>query len=552
MKDLIKRLRPDRFEDIVALVALFRPGPLQSGMVDDFVDRKHGRAAVEYPHPALEPILKPTYGVILYQEQVMQIARELAGYTLGSADLLRQAMGKKKPEEMAKQREIFTQGAVTRGIAEEVATFIFDLMEKFAGYGFNKSHSTAYALVSYQTAWLKAHYPGAFMAAVLSSDMDNTDKVVAFIDECRNLSLAITPPSINVSGYRFGVDTTGQVIYGLGAVKGVGQAAIETIVAERGAAGDFANLYDLCRRIDLRKVNRRALEALIRAGALDCLADTRAGLSQRLPEALRLAEQRSENQSAGQEDMFGLDSPRASDVPAWSRSCVAEWDESQRLAEEKATLGLYLSGHPINRYREELANYSSGSLAEVLARSDTGTSRWPGRDAQQTLTVAGLVMEVRTKISARGGRIAFLALEDHTSRIEVRIFTQAYELFKHIIKEDVVLVIEGRLVYDDFSDSLRLNAERLMEIATAREIYARQLHLKLNRGDFSDGLAVQLETLLGRHGAGNCPVVIDYSGEDASAQLALDAAWNVRPSEELVDGLRDLVGSDRVLVEYGH
>ena len=552
MKDLIKRLQPDCFEDIVALVALFRPGPLQSGMVDDFVDRKHGRAAVEYPHPALEPILKNTYGVILYQEQVMQIARVLAGYTLGSADLLRKAMGKKKPEEMAKQREVFTEGAVARGVAEDVATYIFDLMEKFAGYGFNKSHSTAYALVSYQTAWLKAHHPAAFMAAVLSSDMDNTEKVVAFIDECRALNLKITPPSVNLSGYRFGADGEGRVVYGLGAVKGVGESAIDSIVEERLGTGKYETLYDFCRRVDLRKLNRRALEALIRGGALDCLGGSRAGAMEHLPAALRLAEQRSENLSAGQVDMFGLESPSSNDVPDWSQGSVEEWDELRRLAEEKAVLGLYLSGHPIHRYRRELASYASGPLIQVLAQGGAQSHQGGGRNASQSVTVAGLVQGVRTKISSRGGRMAFLAIEDHTSRIEVRLFSQAYEQYKDIIEEDAVLVIEGRLIHDDFSDSLRLNAERLMSIETAREMYARRLLVKLEAGDFGDGLAVRLEDLLGRHRAGSCPVVIDYSGLDASAQLALDAAWNVKPSEELVESLCGLIGSDRVSVEYGH
>ncbi|MBI5041599.1 MAG: DNA polymerase III subunit alpha, partial [Gammaproteobacteria bacterium] len=296
MKDLIRRLQPDTFEDIIALVALFRPGPLQSGMVDDFIARKHGKQRVDYPHPKLEPILKPTYGVILYQEQVMQIAQVLAGYSLGAADLLRRAMGKKKPEEMAKQREIFTQGALENGVEEKRATYIFDLMEKFAGYGFNKSHSAAYALVSYQTAWMKAHYPAPFMAAVLSADMDNTDKVVTLIDECRDMKLAVVPPDINRSDYHFTVAGTDTVIYGLGAIKGVGQASIEGVVAERAANGAFKDLYEFCRRIDLRKLNRRVLEALVRAGACDSLGENRATLMAQLPSALKLAEQHERDQ----------------------------------------------------------------------------------------------------------------------------------------------------------------------------------------------------------------------------------------------------------------
>ncbi len=284
MKDLIRRLQPDRFGDIVALVALFRPGPLQSGMVEDFIARKHDTsgATIDYLHPDLKPVLEATYGVILYQEQVMQIAQILAGYTLGGADLLRRAMGKKKPEEMAKQRSVFVSGAVARGVREAQATHIFDLMEKFAGYGFNKSHSAAYALLSYQTAWLKAHYPAAYMAAVLSSDMDKTEKVVTLIDECNGMGLKVLPPDVNASVYAFRVAGADSIRYGMGAIKGVGASAVEAIIEERERNGEFKNLPDLCRRIDLARVNRRVLEALIRSGSLDLIGPNRASLTAEL------------------------------------------------------------------------------------------------------------------------------------------------------------------------------------------------------------------------------------------------------------------------------
>ena len=288
MKDLVKRLQPDRFEDIVALVALFRPGPLQSGMVDDFIDRKHGRAEVIYAHPDLEPILNTTYGVILYQEQVMEITRVLAGYTLGGADILRRAMGKKKPEEMAKQRSIFTKGAVNRGIAEETATYIFDLMEKFAGYGFNKSHSAAYALVSYQTAYLKAHFPAEFMAAVLSSDLDNTDKVVSFLEDCQHAKIKILAPHVNHSAIKFIATADQEIRFGLGAIKGVGEAALESIITAREQEGEFKTLFALCQRVETRKVNRRVLEALIKAGALDGLGPSRAAMLLSIEAAIKL------------------------------------------------------------------------------------------------------------------------------------------------------------------------------------------------------------------------------------------------------------------------
>ncbi|MCK4675249.1 MAG: DNA polymerase III subunit alpha, partial [Gammaproteobacteria bacterium] len=357
MKDLITRLQPDSFEDIVALVALFRPGPLQSGMVDDFINRKHGRAEVDYFHPDLEHVLTPTYGVILYQEQVMQIAQVLANYTLGGADMLRRAMGKKKAEVMAEQRELFMQGAVARDVDAKLATHIFDLMEKFAGYGFNKSHSAAYALLSYQTAWLKAHYPAEFMAAVLSADMDNTDKVVGLIEDCSEQGVKVLPPDINQSIYQFSVPDEKSILYGLGALKGVGEAALDGIIAERDENGEFVDLYDFCRRSDTRKVNRRVMEALIKSGAMDSLGPNRASLIASLSNAVQLAEQNQKNASVGQDDMFG-----SSDEPDTHANVhiieVEDWDDETRLSNEKETLGLYLTGHPISRYEQELRRFT--------------------------------------------------------------------------------------------------------------------------------------------------------------------------------------------------
>ncbi|HXO15452.1 MAG TPA: DNA polymerase III subunit alpha, partial [Steroidobacteraceae bacterium] len=370
MKDLIRRLQPDCFEDIVALVALFRPGPLQSGMVDDFINRKHGRSdgPIDYLHPSLEPILKPTYGVILYQEQVMQIAQVLAGYTLGGADLLRRAMGKKSPAEMAQQRSVFVSGAVARGVREQVAVHIFDLMEKFAGYGFNKSHSAAYALLAYQTAYLKAHYPAAFMAAVLSADMDHTDKVVTLIKECTDLGLAVLPPDVNASRYEFAACGERSIRYGLGAVRGVGQGAAEALIAERSARGAYSGLEDLCRRLDLQKVNRRMLEALLRAGSLDGLGANRATLMDRLSAAMHLGDQNTRAHAAGQHDLFGLASEgRASAAPVRAAATLPEWSEAVRLAGERETLGLYLTGHPLARFESSLARFVSHRIGDLVS-----------------------------------------------------------------------------------------------------------------------------------------------------------------------------------------
>ena len=555
MKELIKRLQPDRFEDIVALVALFRPGPLQSGMVEDFIDRKHGRAKVTYPHPDLVLILEPTYGVILYQEQVMQIAQVLAGYTLGGADLLRRAMGKKKAEEMAKQREVFVAGASGRGVDASLANQIFDLMEKFAGYGFNKSHSAAYALVSYQTAWLKRHYPADFMAAVLSSDMDNTDKVVVFIDECRDMGLAVLPPDVNGSGFRFGADDSGQVVYGLGAVKGVGESAIQAILEERDRAGPFTDLCELCRRLDLRRINRRVLEALIRAGALDSLGQSRALLMKQLPVALQLAEQHCRADVCGQVDLFGLGPTSDSEMaPATVPQSAAEWDESQRLAEEKQSLGLYLTGHPITAHLAELKHYTSGRIAEVVAQAELqlqGGIRYPrDRERERKVVVAGMVVELRTRVSSRGGRMAFLNLDDRSARVEVAVYTEAYSQYRDLLVADAVLVIEGTPATDDFSGGVRIRAERILNLDQAREAFSRRLRLRLEQGDFAADLADALAMTLGPFRQGRCPVVIDYTGCGARAELQLDSDWRVHPTSELLGSLRGLVGEDRVAVEY--
>ncbi len=550
MKELIKKLQPDCFEDITALVALFRPGPLQSGMVDDFIDRKHGRAKVEYPHPDLEPILKPTYGVILYQEQVMQIAQVLAGYTLGGADLLRRAMGKKKPEEMAKQREVFMKGAVERGVEAETATYIFDLMEKFAGYGFNKSHSAAYALVSYQTAWLKAHYPAAFMAAVLSADMDNTDKVVVLIEECREMRLDVAPPDVNVSDYRFTVDEEERIIYGLGAIKGVGQAAIENIVEERRANGPFRDLFDFCRRLDLRRVNRRVQEALIRAGALDGLGTNRATLMARLPDAIKAAEQSARNEEAGMFDLFG-DAPGTGSAELAGSEPLPEWEDDYRLQGEKETLGLYLTGHPIDRFLDELACFTSGRLAELVAGNGEGGNAggWGGESQERQVVVAGLLIAVRI-INTRRGRMAALTLDDRTARIEATLYSDTYDQYRHLLTRDTVLVVEGKLGADAYTGGQRLVASEVLTLEQARERFARRLLIRVDHRAGGNGFVRNLESTLRPYRDGRCPVWIRYRGPSAEADLPLDDAWRVTPSDELLSRLRSLTGPEGVEVEY--
>jgi DNA polymerase III subunit alpha len=542
MKDLIRRLQPDRFGDIVALVALFRPGPLQSGMVEDFIARKHDTsgATIDYLHPDLKPVLAATYGVILYQEQVMQIAQILAGYTLGGADLLRRAMGKKKPEEMAKQRSVFVSGAVARGVREAQATHIFDLMEKFAGYGFNKSHSAAYALLSYQTAWLKAHYPAAFMAAVLSSDMDKTDKVVTLIDECASMELTVQPPDVNESVYAFHVSGLMSIRFGLGAIKGVGASAVEAIIEERTARGPFQSLPDLCRRIDLQRVNRRVFDALIRSGSLDRIGPNRATLTAELDRAMHLGEQNSRAMSMGQVDLFGLS--------AAPDSVLTDWNEATRLAGERETLGLFLSGHPITPYEPDLKLLGCARLADVVsgpkpAAPMDGARSW---SAGKAATVAGLVLEIRR----RPNRVT-LILDDRSARLEVSLYEEIFQQHRDIIVKDAILIIDGTLRFDDFIEAWRLQAKSLMDIDRARERFARRLWLRWPAEfDGAQGMN-RFEQMLKPYLRGPCGVSVVVNRPEYSGRLNLADPWSVRASRELLDKLTALVGRAGWYLVYG-
>jgi len=560
MKDLIKRLKPDNIEDMIALVALFRPGPLQSGMVDDFINRKHGRAEVAYPdakyqHEKLKPILEPTYGVIVYQEQVMQIAQELAGYTLGGADLLRRAMGKKKPEEMAKQREVFESGAQNQGVDPTLAIKIFDLVEKFAGYGFNKSHSAAYAVVSYQTAWLKTHYPAQFMAATMSSDMDKTDKVVTFIEECRSMKLTLLPPDVNQGEFQFTVDRDNHIIYGLGAIKGLGEGPVDNILAAR-KEGPFSDIFDFCARIDPRKVNKRALEALVRSGAFDRIGpqleldSSRAILMATLVEAVKAAEQSQANANAGMGDLFGDVLPGAgsdsdnNDVYNDFRQ-TRPWSMRERLNGEKETLGLYLTGHPIDEYEDEIRHLTSSRIADLVA----------DRKARK---VAGLVVAMRVMKTKRGDTMAFVTLDDRSGRIEVAVFADAYNEYREKLIKDALLIIEGQVSTDDYSGSgsLKMRADSVWGLEDARRDQLRSLTLHWNSQQLTNRCHQQLAQLLepyrlnSQGEAGRCRVYIEYHRTDAKAQLQLSEAWNVLPEESLLQQLRDQFGRNALRLGY--
>jgi DNA polymerase-3 subunit alpha len=538
MKDLIRKLVPDSFNEIVALVALFRPGPLESGMVDTYIDCKHGRQVVRYPHPALEQILRPTYGVILYQEQVMQIAQELAGYTLGAADILRRAMGKKKPAEMAKQRIIFVEGAMARGVDEDLANHIFDQMETFAGYGFNKSHSAAYALIAYQTAWLKAHYPAAFMAAVLSSDMDNTDKIDESIHECRQLALEVQPPDINRSRHAFSVVDDRRILYGLGALKGVGHAAIDGIEIERAAHGPFTDLSDFCNRIDLQKVNRRALEVLIRSGALDGLdpQGNRARMLHELPQATQAAEQYQRDRESGQVDLFG-NAGQTTAPHIVTHEPVRPWTRLQTLQAEKESLGLYLTGHPVELHVQDLERFVTcflGSVADRLPAERQGQGQGQGRGRGTPMVLAGLVRAIRR----RGNRGGFVTIDDHTGRIELALFDETWTLYADLLNKNEIIVVEGLVSADDFSGGYRVSAQKIMTLAEAKSRFARGVQIAL-RGS-GDDICAALQATFVPYRNGSARVWLDYSNARARARLELGEEWNVKACEELVAALGEL------------
>ena len=551
MKELIKRLLPNCFEDIIALVALFRPGPLRSGMDKEFIDRKHGRANVEYLHPDLEPVLSDTYGVILYQEQVMQIAQILASYTLGGADILRKAMGKKDEEEMAKQRKTFLQGATAKGIDKQLSETIFDLMETFAEYGFNKSHSAAYALVSYQTAWLKTHYPAYFMAAALSADMQNTDKILVLIDECRSMNITVVPPDVNVGNFNFTVSESDEIVYGLGAIRGLGAGPIEAIIRSR-KEGEFPNLLDLCRRVDSHAINRRTMEALVRSGALDNLIDgnfdeSRARLMAMLPDAMLAAEQNNRNIAGGISDLFGEINP----IDMSQNIC---WSEQERLASEKDALGFYFSGHPIDEHLSELSCIAKSRLVNLK----------PQRGTQ---VVAGLLHDSRFWQSSDGKRGASLILDDRSARFEISLFGKDFDKYRELLQKDFILVIECTVSINDHKGGIQGRAKQILTLDEVRRKHAQKLLLNLRSETLRSGFCEHLERILSPYRSGfskessqpngkvnavssGCQIIVNYQRPGAQGCIMLGKDWLVSPSNDLLQALRLEYGRDQVELGY--
>ena len=529
MQNLIVRLKPDCFEDIIALVALYRPGPLESGMVDNFIARKHGREKVSYPdaqyqHDSLKEILEPTYGVILYQEQVMQIAQILSGYTLGEADMLRRAMGKKKPEEMAKQRSVFEEGAIENGVDGSLAMKIFDLVEKFAGYGFNKSHSAAYALVSYQSAWLKTHYPAEFMAAQISSDMDNTEKVVHMINECYSMGLKVDVPDINKGQIHFKpIKEEKALIYGLGAVKGAGEAALENIINERNENGSYKNLFDFCMRVT-KKVNKRVLEALIYGGAFDKLHDNRNAMVASIPLALQKADQKHKNEAAGQVDLFG-DSNIFEDENVDELLAIEKSTKKEKLKKEKLALGLYLTGHPIDEYEDELDNIVDKRLI------DLSPEKW------KKVWVAGLIIESRGKVTKSGSKMGFVSLDDKTARFEIVLRPTVYESSRDIVNVDQIAMFYGEVAEDNFNGGIQMSAEQVVTLAEYRVENSRAIKI-FSDHQVSQSKIHELQNILLPFRTDNGLIlVVDYQNNQAKVQLKSTEGFCYLPDDELLESL---------------
>lgn len=544
MKDLIKRLQPDCFEDIIALVALFRPGPLQSGMVDNFINRKHGREKISYPdhkwqHILLKPILESTYGIILYQEQVMQIAQILAGYTLGSADILRRAMSKKNIKDMSKQRSIFESGALKNGINQKLAVKIFDLLEKFAGYGFNKSHSVAYALVSYQTLWLKVHYPAEFMAAAMTSDIDNTEKIVILVNESLRIGVKIIPPNINLSKYEFYVNKKNSIVYGLGAIKGVGENSVRDIVKEREKNGVFHDLFDLCIRVDSNKITRRVLEKLIMSGSCDCFNKNRYYLLNLIDDALKASKEFFKIKHFKQESLFGVFKDELNQVKN-NNLIYLRNAKKNKLDDEYQVLGFYLTAHPIDQYKEELKNYLKNITLSKLELVKNN----------KKILIAGIIVSIKIKKTKNNNRIAILVLDDSTSRLEVVIFTGLLNKYEFILKTNKLLFVKGLVNINFIKKHIKITAYDLMNLKMARKKYLYKLTIILNEEKIDVHFLDILFKLLEKQSTGSVLISISYNNKISFLHLKLNKKWLVKINNEFLNELQEFSKLKKIILKY--
>jgi DNA polymerase-3 subunit alpha len=536
MRDLLRRLKPETFEDVIALVALFRPGPLGSGMVDDFIKRKHGLTEIEYELPEMEEILKETYGVMVYQEQVIQVASHLANFSLGEADILRRAMGKKKPEEMDRQREKFVKGATENMIPKAKAEKIFDLMAYFAGYGFNKSHSAAYAMIAYQTTYLKAHYLIEYMAALLNSEMDNTDKVVKFINECRELGIKILPPDVNESRSAFCV-VKKNIRFGLAAVKNVGEAAVKEIISCRENSGPFPSLFDFTNRVDLRIVNRRVVESLIKCGAFDSTGAHRAQLMHVLDEAIEEGQKQQRDRIIGQMNLFNvIEEEQPSSAPVFSLPKVEKWSENQLLSLEKEVLGFYITGHPLAQYEKQIKKFAPFNTLSITNVPEG-----------ERVAIAGLVSQIKEIRSKNGDRMAFVTLEDMVGLVEVVVLPDVYSTSENLLGSDKPIFVSGEVYKKD--DEVKIRAAEIISLNEIREKRARRIHINI----FTPGLTEEtLQELKNDLSAfhGKCEVLFHLRFPNQyKVTLAASRQGVVSPNEELIVKLEQIFGKESIYLE---
>ena len=532
MRSYLKKLQADNFEDIVAMLALYRPGPLDAGMVDDYIDVKHG-AQVKYPHPMLKEILEPTNGVFLYQEQVMKSAQVMAGYSLGGADLLRRAMGKKKAEEMDRQRSVFVEGAAQKDIDEKKANEIFDLIDKFSGYGFNKSHSVAYAYVSYHTAWLKSHYPAPFMAAVLSGMMDDTDRVSFTVGEIRQMGLTVNGPNVCLSDYQFSIADDQTVVYGLGAIKGVGEALVERLMIERDANGVFKDLFDFCFRIQKRYLNRRAMEALVYSGAFDVFGVDRASLIKTYPVAVKQAEQRQNDHSSGQSGLFAAVEEHSEYEAHYINA--PELSFRHRLQFEKLVMGYYFYDHPTDEYKADAKHISATLPSQIKFRNN------------KEVRVLALISELRYMPTRKGGQIAIINIEDGQMSLNAVVFTKALGAVSDKLIVDDVVIISGKIQRDDYRDGWQVIVDKIENINDVKMNYAKGFEIRLDAQQQS--IFPKIGDLLQAH-KGTCPVKISYHTKRLKGSIPLSNDLRVNPDQELVEAINTLTKSQSSKIHY--
>lgn len=537
MKDLIKRLKPDCFEDIISLVALFRPGPLQCGMVDNFINRKQGKESIFYPdkkwqHKSLKPVLEYTYGIILYQEQVMQIAQILAGFTLSKADILRCAMSKKKPNEMLKQRKIFKLGAKNKGIDNRLSMKIFDLLEKFSGYGFNKSHSTAYALISYQTLWLKAHYPKEFMASVMNADIDNTEKIVILINECLRLGLKILPPNINLGKYYFYV-MKGKIIYGLGAIKGVGIKNIQSIIIDRNKNGFFKDFFDFCLRIDIKKLNRRVLEKLIFSGALDCLNLHRSIMFESIDKVIKTSKQYVNNNITGQKDMFeSLILIENKNFFTYYEG-LKSWSKKLYFKGEIETLGRYISGNPINSYRKKIKKYINLIKLKNIYPSEIIN------------TIIGLILSFKILTNKNNQQIGICTIDDGTGILDLIMFNNIFKKYQCLLEKNNIIIAKGKVIFDYFNKKIKMNVSKIIEFKKLNKKYNYGLNIFINKKYINKSIINNFINLI-KENKGTIPINIIFKNKNFCFRLTFGENWRIKPSENLIINFQKIFGNKKI------